>query len=168
MNSKFNNSDILLLILDNSATAMTGFQPHPGSGVTAMGDVSEKIDISSVCNSLGINTDTVDPYDFSLTTDKILTLLQQKGPRVLILKRNCALVQNKQGGFPYQVMVNQNKCLSDQCGCNRYCTRIFRCPGLIWDATSGKSKIDDVICVGCGICEQICPNKAIEKTARAK
>jgi indolepyruvate ferredoxin oxidoreductase alpha subunit len=88
------------------------------------------------------------------------------GPRVLVLRRKCALVQKREEGFPYLMEVDQEKCLGESCGCGRYCTRIFRCPGLIWDKEAGKARIDDVICVGCGICAEICPQKAIRMEAR--
>ncbi len=163
INAKFNRSDILLVVLDNSATAMTGFQPHPGSGVTLMGEYTEPIDIQSVCESIKIEVKTADPYQMNETAETILALLSEKGPRVLILKRKCALVQSKQDGFPFLVRINTEKCLGEKCGCNRYCTRIFRCPGLIWDNDTKKAGIDYVICVGCGICTEVCPQGAIVK-----
>jgi len=163
INAKFNHSDILLLILDNSATAMTGFQPHPGTGSTAMGEEHEPIDLESLCRSLGVYVEVADPYNMMQTTRTIYGLLQIPGPRVLILKRKCALVQGREGGFPYRIQVDPDLCLGESCGCGRYCTRIFRCPGLIWDERTKKAQIDEVICVGCGICADICPQKAILK-----
>ncbi len=163
INAKFNNSDILLLILDNSATAMTGFQPHPGSGVTVMEEKTDPIDIESLCNSLQITVKTSDPYKMEESAGIIYDLMQLSGPRVLILKRKCALVQGREGGFSNKMKVDSDKCRGEDCGCNRYCTRVFRCPGLIWDTATEKACIDDVICVGCGICSEICPQKAIVK-----
>lgn len=163
LNAKFNQSDIFLIVLDNRATAMTGFQPHPGSEYTLMGKKTEPIEIEKLCESINVDVHTSDPYDFESSTEKILFLLQRKGPKVLILKRNCALVQNKEGGFDFKMSVDQSKCESDNCGCNNYCTRIFRCPGLIRDNLENRVKIDEVLCVGCGVCAQICPNGAIEK-----
>ena len=54
-------------------------------------------------------------------------------------------------------------CLGEHCGCNRLCTRIFRCPGLIWDEGEKRARIDEVICAGCGVCASICPSGAIVK-----
>lgn len=161
VNAKFNEADILLLILDNRATAMTGFQPHPGTGETAMGQTTEAVDPAQVCASLGIKVAKADPYDMPGTARTIYALLQQKGPRVVVVQRTCALVEGRQAGFQYKMHVDQETCLGEACGCGRYCTRIFRCPGLIWNRATGKAEIDDVICVGCGICTAICPQEAV-------
>jgi len=163
INATFNQSDILLLILDNSATAMTGFQPHPGSGATAMGEPTVPVDIEGICRALGAHVEVGDPYDMENTAQTIYRLMQQTGPRVLVMRRKCALVQGRQGGFPYRMRVNPDLCVGEACGCGRYCTRVFRCPGLVWDKGAGKAKIDEVICVGCGICADICPQEAIER-----
>ena len=163
INAKFNQSDILLLVLDNSATAMTGFQPHPGTDKTAMGMDTEPVDLEAMLRSLHILVDVADPYDTDKAARKIYDLLRKKGPRVLIMRRKCALVQGKQGGFAYEMAVDQDGCLGESCGCGRYCTRIFRCPGLIWDKTAGRAAIDQVVCVGCGMCADICPWGAIIK-----
>lgn len=163
INAKFNHSDILLLILDNSATAMTGFQPHPGTGRTAMGQTTEVVDVEALCRSLGLKVQTGDPYDMTDTALSIYGLLKEKGPRVLVLRRKCALVQGREGGFPYRMEVDQERCLGEACGCGRYCTRVFRCPGLVFDEDQNKAWIDEVVCVGCGVCAQICPQAAIER-----
>ena len=52
-------------------------------------------------------------------------------------------------------------CLGRECGCNRLCTRVFKCPGLSWDKEAGKARIEESICTGCGVCAQICPGSAI-------
>ncbi|MBN2123840.1 MAG: 4Fe-4S binding protein, partial [Deltaproteobacteria bacterium] len=110
---------------------------------------------------LGVRVEVSDPYEMDATARTLYALMQDKGPRVLLLRRKCALVQGREGGFPYRMQVDPDRCLGEACGCGRYCTRIFRCPGLIWDRTSGRARIDDVICVGCGICADICPQGAI-------
>ena len=166
VNAKFNNADILLLILDNSATAMTGFQPHPGTGITATGAATEPVDIEALCRSLGVAVEVADPYDLQATARLIYDGMKKSGPQVLLLRRKCALVQGKEEGFPYEMHVDQEKCLGEACGCGRYCTRIFRCPGLIWNKESGRAEIDEIICVGCGICSDICPQEAIVRTNR--
>lgn len=168
ISANFNKSDILLLILDNSATAMTGFQPHPGIERTLMGEPTTPVDIESLVKSLGVHVEVADPYEPGKAAERIYSLLKKQGPRVLIMRRNCALVQGKKGGYPNKMHVDKALCLGESCGCGRFCTRIFRCPGLIWDNEAGKAKIDEVVCVGCGVCADICPNDAICMTTENK
>ena len=168
INAKFNNADILLVVLDNSATAMTGFQPHPGTGKTAMGEPTQPVDVVTLCQSMGLEVHIADPYEMKETARRLYELMQKRGPRVIVLRRKCALVQGREGGFPYRMSVDQSVCLGEECGCGRYCTRIFRCPGLIWDKKARKAVIDQVICVGCGICAEICPQGAIRKEAKTE
>ena len=164
INSRFNKADILLIILDNSATAMTGFQPHPGTGKTAMEKTTEPVDIEALCRSLDVLVEVADPYDLTTTSETLYRLLQLKGKtKVLIMRRKCALIQGREEGYPFRVKVDEDRCIGEECGCNRYCTRIFRCPGLIWNEEKGKAMVDEVVCVGCGICADICPQGAIER-----
>jgi indolepyruvate ferredoxin oxidoreductase alpha subunit len=164
VNARYNGSNFILLLLDNSATAMTGFQPHPGTGRTATGKEAPVLDLKVICESLGAKVEVTDPFDLSATTDAMLKFLQDKeGVKVLILRRECALVRSKKQKKLYQVEVNQERCLGEMCGCNRLCTRVFKCPGLYWDRATGKAGIDEAICTGCGVCAEICPASAIRK-----
>jgi indolepyruvate ferredoxin oxidoreductase alpha subunit len=163
-NARYNSANFLLLLLDNSATAMTGFQPHPGTGFTATGKEAPVIDLKAICEVLGAHVEVVDPFDVTATIETLLRLLQhEEGVNVLILKRECALVSAKHQKRIYQVKVDQERCLGEICGCNRLCTRIFKCPGLMWDKEAGKARIDEAICTGCGVCSEICPASAIRK-----
>jgi len=164
VNARYNGANFVLLLLDNSATAMTGFQPHPGTGRTATGKESPVLDLKGICESLGARVQVADPFDLAATTEALLKFLQDKeGVKVLILKRECALVRSKKQKKLYQVEVNQERCLGETCGCNRLCTRVFKCPGLYWDRATGKAGIDEAICTGCGVCAEICPASAIRK-----
>jgi indolepyruvate ferredoxin oxidoreductase alpha subunit len=151
-----------MVIVDNSATAMTGFQPHPGVGKNAMGDQVLPIDIEGVCRSFGAKVEVSDPFDLMGTQKKLLQALEDPvGAKVLILRRKCAMLNLKEGKPAYKVRIDADKCIGEDCGCNRICTRVFKCPGLVWDFDSGKSTIDEVICTGCGVCADICPEGAI-------
>jgi len=164
VNARYNGANFVLLLLDNSATAMTGFQPHPGTGRTATGKEAPVLDLKTICESLGARVQVTDPFDLAATTEAMLKFLQDKeGVKVLILKRECALVRSKKQKKLYQMEVNQERCLGDACGCNRLCTRVFKCPGLYWDRATGKAGIDEAICTGCGVCAEICPASAIRK-----
>ena len=162
VNAAYHRSGFLLCVLDNSATAMTGFQPHPGTGYTALGEEVQRIDIESVCASLKVDVTVCDPYDLRHTEEVLTEALENlKTVRVVVLRRKCALIQGREQGFPFRMRVDENLCRGDNCGCNRYCTRVFRCPGLTWNEKTGRAMIDEVVCVGCGVCEQICPAGAI-------
>ncbi|HYA93990.1 MAG TPA: thiamine pyrophosphate-dependent enzyme [Thermodesulfobacteriota bacterium] len=164
VNARYNRSNFLMLILDNSATAMTGFQPHPGTGRTAMGPEAPVVDIEALCKSLGTKLQVKNPFDVQDTMDAIYQLLQDReGVKVLILRQECALVRAKRQKALYKILVDQERCIGQACGCNRRCTRIFKCPGLAWDPATGKARIDEAICTGCGVCADICPQSAILK-----
>ncbi len=164
INGVYNQSNFVMVVLDNSATAMTGFQPHPGTGQTAVGSPAPVLDIEKICRAMGVRVETVDPFDLENTTEKILDLVNQEGGvRVLISRRKCALVRAKEEKAAYKVRVEAERCLGESCGCARICTRLFKCPGLIWNKEKGKSEIDEVICTGCGVCADICPQSAITR-----
>jgi indolepyruvate ferredoxin oxidoreductase alpha subunit len=166
INGIYNQSDFILVILDNSATAMTGFQPHPGTGMTAMGEPTKVVSMEALCRSLGARVEVCDPFDLKHTTTTLLDMMAEGGgAKVAIMRRQCELVRGKKEKPPYKVQVDTEKCIGEACGCDRLCTRVFLCPGLIWDKKAGKSKIDEVICTGCGVCTDICPQGAIIKEA---
>ncbi|HNW28579.1 MAG TPA: thiamine pyrophosphate-dependent enzyme, partial [Spirochaetota bacterium] len=164
VNAIHNKSDVIFVLLDNSGTAMTGFQPHPGTPLDAKGGPLPTIDPADICRSLGATVEYADPFDTDETQKKLLALMQEKGARVLIMKQMCALSPEKKGKKMFEVRVDQELCRGDTCGCSRLCTRIFRCPGLVWDSNRQAAVIDEVICAGCGVCVSICPSGAIKKT----
>ena len=161
INAKMNNANILHIVLDNSATAMTGFQPHPGTGETAMGYETEKISIKALCESLGCRVWIADPFDVEETTQLITDLIRLDGLKVLILQQPCATLAAKTRAKK-KVWVDTDKCRGDNCGCDRYCSRVWGCPGNIWDFEKDCAAIDEVVCVGCGACAKICPAGAIQ------
>ena len=163
MNAVHSEADVVLVVLDNAGTAMTGFQPHPGSKIDAEGDVRPAISIEKLCEAVGVSVTIVDPYDIEDTRKTFLEVLGRKGkPRVIISRRECALIGAKKNRGPIsKVWIDPDNCLGDQCGCNRYCTRVFKCPGLMWDKESGKARIDEAVCNCCGVCVSVCPQSAI-------
>jgi indolepyruvate ferredoxin oxidoreductase alpha subunit len=161
INAVHHNSNATFMVLDNSTTGMTGFQPHPGTLLDAMGDQAVPIDIEKLCKSLGCMVEVADPFDLEDAKKKFWNLIHQEGAKVMIMRRKCALLAAREEGPQYRVWVDHKKCVGEECGCDRYCTRIFKCPGLIWDKTIGRAKIDEALCTGCGFCVNICPKSAI-------
>ncbi len=163
INAVHSQSDVVLVVLDNAGTAMTGFQPHPGSDKDAMGLSRPEISVEKVCEALGVPVAVVDPYDLEATQKTFLAVLDDKGKtRVVISRRECALIRaNRQAGPIARMKIDADRCLADSCGCDRYCTRVFKCPGLVVNRESGKASIDEAMCSGCGVCRSVCPQSAI-------
>jgi indolepyruvate ferredoxin oxidoreductase alpha subunit len=164
VNAAHHQSDMVLVVLDNSGTAMTGFQPHPGSPVDAAGREAPPVDMVRVCESMGATVRVCDPFDLERTQQTLLEQIEEtKGLRVLVLRQICALSPEKKAKKNYEMSVNETACLGQNCGCNNLCTRVFKCPGLTWNKEKSLARIDEVICTGCGVCASICPSGAIER-----
>ncbi|MHB8769908.1 MAG: thiamine pyrophosphate-dependent enzyme [Syntrophales bacterium] len=169
INAVHQQASIIFIVLDNSGTAMTGFQPHPGTETNAMGAPAPVVDIAALCRAMGTEVVIGDPFALRETRETLNDLLERTdGVRVLILKQSCALSPEKKGKKRFLMRVDEELCRGDACGCNRLCTRIFRCPGLLWDRQKAKARIDEVICAGCGVCAGICPAEAIKSEEAPK
>ena len=166
INAVYNKSNLTQIVLDNSATAMTGFQAHPGTGFNAVGDPTTKIDIERLCSSLGCEVTVCDPFDIKGSIKTIRKLLKmEEGVRVLIFRRACELVRMKEEKtVPFRVRINEDECKGEKCG---ICSSEFRCPALVEDQETGIAKINEGICSGCGGCVEICPFHAIMREERA-
>ena len=167
INAIHNRAEITLIVLDNSGTAMTGFQAHPGLEVNALGEIAPAVDIPEMCKAMGAEVEVCDPFDLEKTQETLLGMMERKGVKVVVLRQICALSPEKKGKKQFEMSVDQPLCLGENCGCNRLCTRIFKCPGLNWDKEKGAARIDEVICAGCGVCASLCPAGAIVRREAA-
>lgn len=151
VNAFYNQADMTLIVLDNSTTAMTGHQPHPGTGRTAMGQVVEKVSIEKVLRAIGITTvETVNPLEFGIARDTIKRVAEEPGVKAVIFRSPCIAMTKPAG----RSTVDAEKCI----GC-RKCIRELGCPALI--VKEEKAFIDAMLCTGCTLCEQVCPVGAI-------
>jgi indolepyruvate ferredoxin oxidoreductase alpha subunit len=163
-NAVHHESDFTLVVLDNSGTAMTGFQPHPGMDAGAGGEPALGLDIGGICRAMGAEVAVSDPFDLDGTQQLLLEMLNPKaGVRVLILRQSCALSPERRHAPRFAMQVAEDLCIGEECGCNRLCTRVFKCPGLYWDDAAGTAGIDEALCAGCGVCAEICPSGAITR-----
>lgn len=153
VNAVYNENDIVLIILDNSTTAMTGHQPHPGTGKTMMGNVTDKISIPAVLSAIGVKSvETVDPLDLKKAVETVQRAIQVKGVSAVIFKSPCIAV-TKPAPF---YSVDTEKCI----GC-RKCITELGCPAVVFD--DKKAAIEPALCYGCSLCAQVCPVGAIGK-----
>ena len=161
----YNKSKTVNIILDNRITGMTGHQENPGSGRLANGDAAEIVDIEAVCRAMGAkNVRTIDPNNLQLVRETLDWAFGLDETSVIITQWPCVLKKfsdkDKEEfpkAFKTKDVVNQDKCI----GC-KLCLK-SGCPALYLDRETKKAAIDALQCVGCGVCEQICPKQAIGK-----
>lgn len=167
-NAVYNGHDITVCVLDNATTAMTGSQPHPGTGVTLMGPHRKPISIEAVLKALGVECIVhADPLDLEGSTRAAKRAIDFEGPSAILFESPCVqLVKPKES-----VSVNVDTCT----GCKKCITEIG-CPGLGFDQTCkgakskdrGQAFVDASLCNGCSLCVQVCPFKAIELPGNAE
>lgn len=154
LNIVYNKSNVCVIIMDNHVVAMTGHQPTPGSGKNLMGETTKIVSLKDIARSLGIEkVEVVDPYDLKRTTTVLREMLEYSGPSVVIAERPCPLKIER--GKVREVLKECNKC--------GVCVEAYGCPAI--SLGSERAEIDVTLCYGCGVCEQICPFKAIRSTA---
>jgi TPP-dependent indolepyruvate ferredoxin oxidoreductase alpha subunit len=153
LNIAYNKANVCVIILDNHVVAMTGHQPTPGCGKNLLGEQTKEIMLEDIARSLGVEkVEVVDPYDVKATTKVLREIMDYNGPSVVIARRPCPLSIPR--GPAREVL---EEC--DGCG---LCTEAFGCPAI--SLTSKRAEIDPTLCYGCGVCETICPAKAIRST----
>ena len=156
-NVAYNQSNSTVIILDNSITGMTGHQQNPTTGYNIKGDPAGKIDLEALCKAMGFNrVSVVDPYNLSQCNEVLKEELAAKEPSVIISIRPCALLKYVKHNAP--LTVNTDKCV----GCTS-CMRIG-CPAI--SIKDGHARVDNTLCVGCGVCSQLCHFDAFESSVK--
>lgn len=152
LNAAYNKSRMTIAILDNSTTAMTGHQPHPGTGVTATGEETVHISLEEIVKALGAgHVECIDPYSLEESISAFARARDFPGLSVVISRAPCRILLRRKGERFRRYRV------TDVCvGC-RQCLE-FDCPAIEFDE---KASINQ-LCTGCGVCAQICPKGAIE------
>lgn len=150
VNAVYNEANMVLCVLDNSTTAMTGHQPHPGTGKNMMGDIVAKVSIEKILQAVGIEfVKTVDPLDLKLAIDTVKEAVALPGVKAIIFKSPCIAIAKS----------DKKACIAQTCIQCKKCIREIGCPAIICE--DGKVCIDESLCTGCNLCAQICPIHAI-------
>jgi len=160
INAVYNGTKITMVVMDNSTTAMTGFQPHPGTGYTAMGDEAPSIKIEDIARACGVKfVEVIDPFDLKKAIDTLEKAIRFDGPSLVVSRRLCAMIEQREKRekgekvVPYRI--DQERC-SDKCNA---CIDLLGCPAIMKEGA--QTIIDSSLCNGCGICAQVCPYNAI-------
>lgn len=152
INAVYNGHDIVIVLLDNSTTAMTGGQPHPGIGRTVMGDVAERIDPVAILAACGVkHVETCDPLQLDDAITAVKRAADAGGVSAVVFKSPCITVAK-----PGPV----HRIDPDACTKCENCIRQLGCPAIV--NAGGAIEINPALCYGCGLCVQVCPTKAIE------
>lgn len=150
----YNRSNSTVIVLDNSITGMTGHQNNPANGKNIYGDPASAVNLEALAHAIGINSVTVvDPGDLAETERVIKEELAKAEPSLIIARKHCALLKTVKHKPPFHID-------ADKCKNCKSCMRIG-CPALV----SGDKciTIDNTLCVGCGLCEQLCKFDAIKE-----
>lgn len=153
VNAVYNQTDIILMVLDNSTTAMTGHQPHPGTGMTMMHEISPRVSIEAILRAVGLTSvETVDPLNLEQTIQAVRTAADKPGVKAIICKSPCIAVSKP----AKRLQVDKSRCV----GCKQ-CIRELGCPAI--SLKGQKAYIEPDLCFGCTICAQVCKPGAIRE-----
>lgn len=154
----YNQSNSTVIVLDNSITGMTGHQQNPTTGKNLYGEPAGKVDLEALARAMGINhIKVVDPYNLKDCENALKEELAVEEPSLIISRRPCALLKEVKHNPPLRVV--ESKCKS----CKQ-CMKIG-CPAISFN---GKAKVDQTLCVGCGVCTQMCKFDAFESTKKSE
>ena len=152
----YNQSNSTVIVLDNSITGMTGHQQNPTTGKNLYGEPAGRVDLEALARAMGINrVRVVDPYNMAECEAAVKEELEAEEPSLIISRRPCALLKEVKHKPPLKV--DEAKCKS----C-KMCMKIG-CPAIAMK--DGKAKIDVTLCVGCGVCSQMCKFDALKEQA---
>jgi indolepyruvate ferredoxin oxidoreductase alpha subunit len=159
INASYQNANQVVILCDNSTTAMTGFQPHAGSGINLHGNDAKKIDIDKIGEAINVSVHHIDAYDIEATYATLKDAVEEEGVSLVVSSSPCYLKGSKEEikfFDPKEVHVDPEKCN----GC-MICINDFGCPALIYDPDENKVHADTLTCVQCGLCIEVCKQGAI-------
>lgn len=161
VNAVYNRADVTMVVLDNAATAMTGYQPHPGTGRTATGVPTVQIRPEDVARACQVQfVEVVDPLDRAAAIEVFERAMRFDGPALVVARRPCRRIEQRElkerGQVPAVWRIDPEAC--DDCSA---CVEVLGCPALVQEQDTVV--IDERLCGGCGLCAQLCPHQAIQE-----
>ena len=161
VNAVYNNHRFVLVVLDNLTTAMTGHQPHPGTGVTGMKTPGKRILIEDIAKGCGVEyVKVVNPFQVEEGVKVLKEAMQHPGPSVIVFRAPCALLVTAEKRRKAEKIVPA-EIVDEKCTGCMACVKLIGCPALV--AKNGKVTVNEALCVGCMLCAEVCPYGAIEK-----
>ncbi len=153
----------VLVILDNSTTAMTGFQPTPATGKGASGAPAGAVDMEALVRACGVGFCKVGTPgrlpEFIDLLKEAVEYSRDRGVAVVIAREPCVMDLSRAARLPAPRKVF----ITDACNGCRYCTTQFECPALLYDEEGKRVSVDGLLCNGCGVCLHVCPLDAIRE-----
>jgi indolepyruvate ferredoxin oxidoreductase alpha subunit len=154
INAAYNKTIGLVIILDNGTTAMTGFQPHPATGITIKGEETKRLKLEDICHSCGADSiDVLDPHNIKELEKFIRKRLDENQLSVIIARAPCRLIVRKKAPLPEYHREQCTKC---------YLCLSIDCPAL-FKSEDDFIEIHSSQCTGCNLCVEVCTAKALKK-----
>ena len=149
---------LVIVVLDNRITAMTGGQPNPGIPLNGMGEVAPEVSIEAIATAIGVGfVKTVDPANLAAAQTVMEEALGFDGVAVVVARHPCVMIKSKDKSTKQKLVFTVDKAKCNKC---KVCVTKFACPAMFIDE-DGTIAIDQALCNGCAVCVQVCPEKAI-------
>lgn len=165
INAVYNQNNMLVVILDNRSTSMTGFQDNPGTGIKITKEPGTRVVLEELVKGCGVKPENIwieDSNNIPIMIEKLEQAVRAEGVRVFISRHLCSLIEANQyrqeGIKPPTIKVDSDKCI----GC-LICVNQFGCPAIMFNQEDKKAYIDQSTCRGCEVCIEVCPQNAINK-----
>ncbi|AEA47140.1 indolepyruvate ferredoxin oxidoreductase subunit alpha [Archaeoglobus veneficus] len=159
VNAVHNGRKFVLVVLDNSTTGMTGHQPHPGVSSAGCGIEGKAVSIEDVARGMGVEfVEVVNSYNIGKLVETLEKALKHDGVAVVVSRQKCAILRRRE--LKAKGKKVRPFTVTDDCNLCMKCVTEFACPALY--VINGKPVIDAALCIACGVCSRICPEKAIK------
>jgi indolepyruvate ferredoxin oxidoreductase alpha subunit len=163
INAVHNQNNILVMILDNKATSMTGFQDNPGTGIKITKEIGTRVILEDLVQGCGVPKENIWVVDSNILPEMVQKLeeaVRAKGVRIFISRHKCSLLELNEYRLkqinPPSVKIDSKKCKSCL-----ICVDKFGCPSIIFNEKKKKAYIEQESCRGCKVCIDVCIHNAI-------